>query len=202
MKTVFLHGLGQSPHDWKEVISQTASSDVDCPELFSQPEDGMAITYSRILTNLEKRYANTIEPFRICGLSLGAVLALDYAIRHGDRVASLVLIGGQYKMPRLIIDVQNLVFRCMPTRVFRDMGMSKSNTIQLVHSMRTLDFSAKLKTVICPVAVVCGERDRVNRKAAKKLKGLLPQGALYLIPGAGHEVNKCAPEAISVILNT
>ena len=35
MKTVFLHGLGQTAQDWKEVVQQLSISDVDCPELFS-----------------------------------------------------------------------------------------------------------------------------------------------------------------------
>ena len=33
MKTVFLHGLGQTAHDWGEVIDQASLSDYDCPEL-------------------------------------------------------------------------------------------------------------------------------------------------------------------------
>ena len=35
MKTVLLHGLGQTAQDWKEVVQQLSNSDVDCPELFS-----------------------------------------------------------------------------------------------------------------------------------------------------------------------
>ena len=36
MKTVLLHGLGQTAQDWKEVVQQLSISDVDCPELFLQ----------------------------------------------------------------------------------------------------------------------------------------------------------------------
>lgn len=36
MKTVFLHGLGQTAQDWKEVVQQLSISDVDCPKLFLQ----------------------------------------------------------------------------------------------------------------------------------------------------------------------
>ena len=39
MKTVFLHGLGQTAQVWKEVVQQLSISDVDCPELFSLTED-------------------------------------------------------------------------------------------------------------------------------------------------------------------
>lgn len=159
------------------------------------------MSYSRILADLERRYADTAEPLRLCGLSLGAVLALDFAIRHKDKMASLVLIGAQYKTPRLLIAFQNLLFRCMPSKAFDSMGISKSNMIQLSHSMRSLDFTSQLSEIVCPVVILCGEKDRANQKASKRLKELLPQAVLHIIPHAGHEVNKDAPDAIAAILN-
>ena len=99
MKTVFLHGLGQTAHDWDAVLSQTSLPDVDCPELSALPEG--KLTYTGLRTGFEKRYTDVKEAFRICGLSLGAVLALDYAIHHKGKVDSLILIGVQYKTPAL-----------------------------------------------------------------------------------------------------
>lgn len=82
MKFVFLHGLGQTAQDWQAVIHQSSLSDVDCPKLFSFAENDF--TYSGIFSGLERFYANASEPFVLCGLSLGALLALDYTIRHPD----------------------------------------------------------------------------------------------------------------------
>lgn len=199
MKTVLIHGLGQTAQDWKEVVHQLSTSHVECPELFSST--GNEISYSRILAVLERQYANTIEPLCICGLSLGALLALDFTIRHEDKVASLVLIGAQYKVPTLLIDFQNILFRCMPQKSFDNMGLSKNDTIKLSHSMRSLDFTSQLNGVTCPVTIVCGEKDSANLKASKKLNELLPQATLQIVPGAGHEINKDAPETIAAILN-
>lgn len=199
IKTVFLHGLGQTAQDWKEVVKQLSSPNIDCPELFSSMENN--ISYSQILANLEQQYADITDPLCICGLSMGALLALDFAIRHGDKMDSLVLIGAQYKVPRLLIDFQNLLFRCMPNKVFDNIGVSKNNIIKLSHSMRSLDFTSQLDKIVCPVIILCGEKDSANLKASKKLKELLPQAKLHIIPGAGHEINKTAPQAISTILN-
>ena len=199
MKTILLHGLGQTAQDWKEVVCQLSSSNVECPELFSSMEN--EISYPQILGDLERRYSNAKEPLRICGLSLGALLAIDFAIRHGDKVASLVLIGTQYKVPSLLIDFQNLISRCMPNKAFESMGLSKSNTIKLAHSMRALDFTAQLSGILCPVNILCGEKDSANLKASKKLNEILPKATLQIVPGAGHEINKDAPEAIAAILN-
>lgn len=199
MKTVLLHGLGQTAQDWKEVVQQLSISDVDCPKLFSSAED--EISYSQILGDLEQRYSEVKEPLRICGLSLGALLAIDFAIRHEEKVASLILIGAQYKVPSLLIDFQNLIFRCMPNKAFESMGLSKSSTIKLAHSMRSLDFTSQLNNIRCPVTILCGKKDTANLKASKRLKELLPKATLHIVPNAGHELNKYAPNTIAEILN-
>lgn len=200
MKTVFLHGLGQTTSDWNETIRLAHCLDVDCPEIFSFAENDM--TYSQIIKGFEKRYVHETEPFCICGLSLGATLALDYAIRHRDKVASLILIGVQYKVPSWLIDFQNILFRFMPNKTFKSMGLSKRDAIKLTHSMRSLDFSKNLDEIKCPVIIVCGEKDTANLKAAKDMKTALPQAELHIVPGAGHEVNKCASEAIASLLHS
>lgn len=200
MKTVLLHGLGQTAQDWDAVIQQVSLKEIDSPELFTLPEGNL--TYSAILAGLEKRYEDEKEPFGICGLSLGAMLALDYAIRHKNKVSSLALIGAQYKSPTLLIDFQNLIFLCMPRKAFETMGITKCEMIRLSRSMRSLDFTSGLKDISCPATIICGEKDHANLKAARRLKELLPQAKLHIIPGAGHEINKTVPEAISVILGS
>ncbi len=82
------------------------------------------------------------------------------------------------------------------------MGVSKQDMIRLCHSMRSLDFTVRLREVSCPVKILCGEKDRANLKASRQLSELLPQAELHIIPGAGHEINKCAPETIADILNS
>ena len=101
MRTVLLHGLGQTAKDWDGVITRIRAGEVDCPELFAETTG--EVSYSRLLADLEHRYAGTTESLRLCGLSLGAILAMDYTIRHPDEVASLVLVGAQYRTPRLLM---------------------------------------------------------------------------------------------------
>ena len=40
-----------------------------------------------------------------------------------------------------------------------------------------------------------------KEKASKRLKELLPQATLHIVPNAGHELNKYAPNTIAEILN-
>ena len=56
-----------------------------------------------------------------------AVLALNYAIDHPDKVKALVLIAAQYKMPRKLLKVQNMLFHLMPNSAFKKMGFKKAD---------------------------------------------------------------------------
>ena len=199
MKLILLHGLGQTPAAWDALRMDLQASQVEAPSVFSGA-DGV-LTYPKIYDRLEKRYADEEAPLCLCGLSLGAVLALDYALRHNEQVASLILCAPQYRVPKWLIEVQNLMFRCMPSRAFADMGMSRGDMISLTRSMKTLDFTDRLKNLTCPVTILCGEKDTVNQKAAKELAGLLPQAKLAILPNAGHEINRDNPKALAAIVN-
>ena len=75
------------------------------------------------------------------------------------------------------------------------------STIKLAHSMRSLDFTSQLNNIRCPVTILCGKKDTANLKASKRLKELLPKATLHIVPNAGHELNKYAPNTIAEILN-
>ena len=192
MKIVFLHGLGQRVADWEQVASPFPN--MDCPELFEIA--GEKLNYSAILSSLEERYEYEKEPLCLCGLSLGGMLALDYALRHCDRVAAMVLLGARDRTPRLLMDIQDLLFRCMPDKAFASTGMKKEQVRDLTRSMKDLDFTDRLSTIHCPVTVACGEKDHPNLAAARRLAKYLPNARLYIVPHAGHELNADAPDTV------
>ena len=192
MKIVFLHGLVQRVADWEQVASPFPN--MDCPELFEIA--GEKLNYSAILSSLEERYEYEKEPLCLCGLSLGGMLALDYALRHGDQVAAMVLLGARDRTPRLLMDIQDLLFRCMPDKAFASTGMKKEQVRDLTRSMKDLDFTDRLSTIHCPVTVACGEKDHPNLAAARRLAKYLPNARLYVVPHAGHELNTDAPDTV------
>lgn len=199
MTCVFLHGLGQRAADWERTLSQTACrAEALCPEL------NELLAGERTYASLYRAfcaYCEALEaPFALCGLSLGAVLALQYTMEHPARVGKLALIAPQYKMPKLLLRLQSAVFRWMPERMFQETGFTKRDFLRLTASMEALDFRQGLAQVACPVLILCGERDGANRKAAEGLAKRLKAARLRMIPGAGHEVNREAPEALGQIL--
>lgn len=198
MPVVLLHGLGQTPASWDAVARSLGNESVR-PELFALLRGGEAV-YENLYRAFSDDCGRLPEPLHLCGLSLGGVLALQYSAEHSGRVGSLVLIGTPCAMPRGLLRVQGLVFRLMPERAFRQMGLSKKDVLALTSSMLDLDLRENLARVKCPALVLCGERDRVNRKAALTLAKALPNARFREIGGAGHELNREAPKELAAIL--
>ena len=200
MKHVFLHGLGQDPASWDEVVRAMGLGDEALrPGLLGWLR-GREIAYSNLYKALEE-YCGTLDrPLNLCGMSLGGELALEYAIKHPERVNALALIGTQCASPKGLLRLQSLLFRLMPASSFRGMGLPKGDVIRLTGSMMDLDFRQALGKLRCPVLAVCGERDKANRAAARELREKVPNARLAVIPGAGHEVNVDQPAVLGAEL--
>lgn len=200
MNRIFLHGLGQTDLDWKETVEFLGNrEDIVCPNL-SEWLSEREVSYFSLYKALEQYMKQQNSPVHFCGLSLGGVLALQYAIEYPQKVSSLVLIGTQYVMPKRLLQFQNVMFYLMPKSVFQKMGFQKKEFISLCHSMIQLDFTQELRKIHCPVLVLCGEEDKVNWQASVRLAEEIESAELVLISNAGHEVNKENPKELGKIL--
>lgn len=198
MKTILIHGLGQTSKSWDATLSHMKSEDILCPDLFGLLHG--EVNYPALYSAFSDYCDNTEGALNLCGLSLGAVLALQYAIGHPGKVHSLALIAAQYRMPKTLLRIQNLIFRFMPDRKFEGIGLSKNDFIRLCRSTMDLDFRKELDSVKCPVLILCGENDTANKKASAELVELLPDARLHIIENSGHEVNADAPQDLAMAL--
>lgn len=200
MRQIYLHGLGQTPDSWEKTIARLGTAGCSlCPDL-AQLVQGQEAVYPNLYGAVSRVCDEWDEKVDLCGVSLGGVLALDYAIRRPEKVHSLVLIAAQYKMPEKLLKLQNALFRLMPRSMFQQTGFGKAEFLQLCRSMMKLDFSGSLQQVSCPALIICGEKDSANKKAAAELAGALKGARLQVIPGCGHEVNAEAPERLAEAL--
>lgn len=200
MRYIMLHGMGQTASSWDKTISfLPKETETVCPELRDFFGGGVC-DYERMYLNF-CAYCNDFSgQLDMCGLSLGAVLALNYAVDFPQKVKSLILIAPQFDMPKLLLEFQNVIFKLMPERAFKDMGMSKNELIALTNSMADIDLSGRLDKLQRPVLVICGEKDKANKKAANKLVKVL-SGAVYKeIERAGHEVNTDNPQGLAKVI--
>lgn len=200
MKQIYLHGLGQNPDSWSKVIEQLEAAEHSmCPDL-SELVQGQDMTYQNLYAAFSAMCDEIEEDICLCGLSLGGVLALNYAIEHPEKIKGLVLIATQYKMPKKLLRVQNAIFRFMPKSMFQQTGFGKSDFLKLCNTMMELDFSDSIYNVSCPTLVIYGEKDRANKNASIELANMLIDAELQVFNGVGHEINIEAPDKLEETL--
>ena len=143
---------------------------------------------------------NQEEKVNLCGLSLGGILALDFAKEYPEKVNSIILIGTPYKIPKALFKVQNLIFKMMPKRTFEKMGCSKRKFITLVNSMCNLNIAKDLNKIKCKSLILCGAKDNVNMESAKLLNNSIKNSKFKIISNSSHEVNVDNPKELSNII--
>lgn len=201
MKKILVHGSGHKATSWNETVSQMEDSEnVECPNL-AEILNGKEASYTNLYSAFSD-YCNAVSgKIDLCGLSLGGILALNYAIDFPEKINSLVLIGTPYKIPKVLFGIQNVIFRFLPESVFKNMEFSKKDNFVLANSMKNLDFSSKVRSLDCPTLVICGKKDRANMKSAQYLAKNINGAKLKVVEDAGHIVNEETPEKLAVILN-
>lgn len=201
MQTILVHGSGHKAASWNETISYMESNeDILCPNLADILENKTA-EYSNLYSAFSK-YCNTVEgQFHLCGISLGGILALNYALDFPDKVKTLVLIGTPHKIPKVMFSIQNMIFRFLPKSIFDEMAFDKKNTFVMGNSMKKLDFSNKVQNIKCPTLIICGKKDSANIKSAYYFAENIKDAKIEIIENAGHVVNEENPKALAKILN-
>jgi len=184
----------------EEPIKETKVSGSSISLSLAEMSEEKDVTYKELYSAFSEVCDKEDEEIVLCGLSLGAVLALNYAIDHPDKIKALVLIAAQYKMPEKLLKFQNVLFRLMPNSMFKQTGFTKADVISLCDTMAELDFTESLHNVSCPVLIVCGEKDNANKKASKELACYLSKSSFYELLKTGHEVNIEAPEEMAMVL--
>ena len=130
MKYIFIHGLGQGPDSWNKTVScMREQEEIQCLSVFAL-KNWEEISYRRVYEDFSAYCESVKTELGLCGLSLGAVIALNYVVEHPGKVKSLVLIGGQCVMPKGLLRLQNMIFRLMPNGIFKKMGIGKRELIQ------------------------------------------------------------------------
>ena len=198
---IFVHGSGHKATSWEKTISyMTNNEDIVCPNLSSILE-GKEASYENLYSSFVK-YCNEFDgQIHLCGLSLGGILAMNFALDFPQKVKTLVLIGTPYKVPKVAFSFQNIIFRFLPKSIFETMAFDKKNTFALGDTMKNLDFSDRVKNIKCPTLILCGKKDSANMKSADYLSQSIRSAELKIIENTGHVVNEENPKALADILN-
>ena len=201
MTYIFVHGSGHKATSWNETISYIKSDkEILCPDLSSML-DGKEANYANIYASFAEYCNKTEGQINLCGLSLGGVLTLNYALDFPDKVNKLVLIGTPHKMTGVWFAVQSVICRFMPKSFFEKMAFGKKDMFIFSNSIKKLDFSDRLQNIKCPTLIICGKKDGAFIKSAYYFAENIKNSKLKILENVGHVVNEENPKALATELN-
>ena len=195
-----LHGLGQTPQSWQDQVTAMPAGFKAVAPWLRGLRPGRAQEFSvegaadDVLALLNQ---HGVEQMSLVGVSLGAMVALDAAIRSPETVSHLVLAAGQVNPPRSVMRMQRLVFSMVPAKRLASMGVEKKRFLQALDQAATIDYRSRLGLVTARTLVIVGADDKANLTAARDLAAGIPGARLEVIPGVGHQPNVEDPAAFN-----
>ena len=201
MRNILIHGLGQNNQSWDNTVIYLKKNGIEsiCPSLYEITNNTL-VNYKSLYDIFSNFCNNQEEKVNLCGLSLGGILALDFAKKYPKKVNSIILIGTPCKIPKVLFKVQNLIFKMMPKKTFEKMGCFKREFITLVNSMSNLNITKDLNKIKCKSLILCGAKDNVNMESAKLLNNSIKTSEFKIISNSSHEVNVDNPKELSNII--
>jgi pimeloyl-ACP methyl ester carboxylesterase len=146
-----------------------------------------------------------LQTFHLMGFSMGAMTALQFAVRAPERLRTLVVIGitthreprasvGRHQMDSERVLAHDPKWAATLSRR-HDPGQGVGAWQRLLPAIaadiaaQPLLSPADLHRIDCPTMVVCGDRDPfVPVEHAAGLARQIPDGRLFVAPDCGHEV--------------
>jgi pimeloyl-ACP methyl ester carboxylesterase len=199
---VLLHGAHDGPDSWGRVRAALPDTvPVLTPRLPVQDEADEPFTLERgaeaVAAALDAAGAASAT---LCGVGLGALVALQLAAEAPNGAQRLVLITRQVRLSPLLMSLPAVVLRLLPATAVQRLGAEQPQLLALLDQVRPVDAAPLAKRVRTPAVVLCGDRDSINRRASQTLAQTLPRGELRLLPDARPDWLVQHPELLSDVL--
>lgn len=216
---VLLNGLAEQPETWFRnqrfwqryfAVSMPNLFAYDGNVLHQRIEAGLPISVDFLVGQLHQYLEEYVQtpPYHLVANSMGGKVAVEYAVRYPDQVASMVLIcpSGLSEGEELpIVDgvrrygvasiIESVFFDARhvePAMVefYQRQSRNRRWRLGFAHTIRgTKDHCVRgrLADVKQPTLLISGREDRVvNGEQARSAAGVLPDGRFVMIPRCGH----------------
>jgi pimeloyl-ACP methyl ester carboxylesterase len=216
---VLVNGLAEQSETWfRNHRTWRRHFDVSMPNLFSYDgsvvhrriEAGLPINVDFLVEQLHRHLEEFVQtpPYHLVANSMGGKIAIEYAARYPDRVASMVLIcpSGLSRNEELpIVDgvrrfgvesiIDSVFFnpRCVEPAMldyYTRQSRNRRWRMGFLHTIRGTKNHCvrnRLVDVKQPTLLISGQEDRiVDREEVKAAAGDLSQGQFLVIPRCGH----------------
>jgi len=209
---LFLHGAGGTHRHWGKQIQGIQDGTLvalDLPGHGRSKGEGCQTIEGYADLVVEFMAALYLESPTVVGHSMGGAIALDLALRYGDRLSDLVLVGTGARlrvMPSLLQGLRGEFESTVDLLCRYAYGLSASEEMVRLGREEMLaagpavllgdltacdrfDVMGRLGEVRLPTLVICGEEDRLTPlKYSQFLVQHIRGARLVTIPEAGHMV--------------
>jgi len=210
---VFLHGIGGNRHHWNEqlpvfatrfkAVAWDARGYGDSDD-YAGPLDFGAFTQDllRVLDHFKAQKAHLV------GLSMGGRIARNFALRHPERVARLVLANTtpgfdaltpeqvkkfvEERKARSPESIKALVSRHARPGAYEDLlasfkALRQPSYLKTLEASVSQDRAASIERIRAPTLVITSDEDKVYPPSiARNMAKRIPGARLAVISGAGH----------------
>ena len=194
---ILLHGNGESSGYFVNQIDRFANEyrviAVDTRGHGASPRGNKPFTLETFADDLKNLLDSlNIEKANILGFSDGGNIAVIFALKYPERVASLVLNGanlfpsglkGSFLIP---VKVLFAVFSLLSH--FSRRAKRRSELLYLMAKQPNIQ-PERLSSIKCPVLVIAGTQDVIKEKHTKLIAASLPDSSLCFLKG-GHSIAK------------
>jgi pimeloyl-ACP methyl ester carboxylesterase len=207
---VFVHGAGGNLMHWPGELRRLPDHEVYALDL---PGHGRSGGPGRpdigAYAEVVREFADALKlpAFVLGGHSMGGAIALEFALRHGSRLAGLILVGTGARLrvaPEILRDIE--ADFAGTTALLADWahGTHVEPNLQRIYLRRlrevdpqvlaadflacdAFDRRADVAAIATPALILCGDADRMTPvKYSQFLATEMPDARLIILPGAGH----------------
>ena len=164
-----------------------------------------AITFDLLVGDLFRVLdALNIDTCVLAAESMGAMVALEAALRHPERFTGLVIVGGRYSGARTPAR-DRLVADCEAERAWGKLIVNRSNAVDAVQMMECVegvDLESRLASITLPTLVLHGRQDVIAPlTSSERLVELVAGSKLVVAEDAGHVPTVTRPNWVAREIN-
>ena len=124
-----------------------------------------------------------VESFAICGVGLGAAVALRCAADSPAMISGLILVNPLIAPPGAVLKMQKAALRMTPRSRLAAQNVDKDHLLAAMDMLATLDLGDALAVVGCPTLVVSSQAQPATQKLAADLVGRMLNASTVALPG-------------------
>jgi pimeloyl-ACP methyl ester carboxylesterase len=207
---VLVHGAGGNLMHWPGELRRLPDHEVVALDLPGHGHSsGPGLPDIGAYAEVVRKFADAhkLPAFVLGGHSMGGAIALEFALRYGNRLAGLILVGTGARLrvaPEILAGVQHDIEGATALLAEWAHGEHVDPNLQRIYLRRlrevdpqvlsndflacdAFDRRADVAAIATPSLILCGDADRMTPvKYSQFLAAEMPGARLIILPGAGH----------------